>query len=146
VYQGGTPVFLDSDASYNIDPNVLETALAQRAAKGKRPRAILVVHLFGQSADLDAIFELGARYDVPVIEDAAEALGTLYKGKQVGALGGPTALGVYSFNGNKIITTTGAAPSSVGTRRGSKRRASGPPRPGIRASATSTASWASTTG
>ena len=107
VYQGGTPVFLDSDASYNIDPNVLETALAQRAAKGKRPWAILVVHLFGQSADLDAIFELGARYDVPVIEDAAEALGTLYKGKQVGALGGPTALGVYSFNGNKIITTTG---------------------------------------
>lgn len=106
VYQGATPVFLDSDASFNIDPNVLETALAQRAAKGKRPKAILVVHLFGQSADLDPIFEIAARHDVPVIEDAAEALGTLYKGKQVGALG-PNGLGIYSFNGNKIITTTG---------------------------------------
>jgi len=107
VYQGASPVFLDSDASYNIDPNVLETALTKKAAQGKRPKAIMVVHLFGQSADLDPIFELGARFDVPVIEDAAEALGTLYKGKQVGALGGPTALGVYSFNGNKIITTSG---------------------------------------
>lgn len=104
VYQGATPVFLDSErTSWNLDPNVLEQALRAKAALGKRPKAIIVVHLFGQSADLDAILELARRYEVPVLEDAAEALGTLYKGRQVGAFG---EVGAVSFNGNKIITTT----------------------------------------
>jgi pyridoxal phosphate-dependent aminotransferase EpsN len=104
VYQGATPVFLDSDrASWNLDPNVLEHALATKAAAGKLPKAIIVVHLFGQSAELEGILGLARRYDVPVLEDAAEALGTLYKGQQVGAFGD---VGVVSFNGNKIITTT----------------------------------------
>lgn len=105
VYQGARPVFLDSERiSWNLDPNLLEQALKAKAAVGKLPKALIVVHLFGQSADLDAILELSRRYEVPVLEDAAEALGTLYRGKQVGAFGD---VGVLSFNGNKIITTTG---------------------------------------
>jgi pyridoxal phosphate-dependent aminotransferase EpsN len=104
VYQGARPVFVDSErTSWNVDPNALEDALARKARGGRRPKAIVVVHLFGQSADLDAILELSRRYEVPVIEDAAEALGTLYRGRQVGAMGD---VGILSFNGNKIITTT----------------------------------------
>lgn len=104
VYQGARPVFLDSERdSWNLDPNVLEDALRLKAEHNRLPRALIVVHLFGQSADMDAILELARRYEVPVVEDAAEALGTLYKGQQVGAMGD---VGVLSFNGNKIITTT----------------------------------------
>lgn len=104
VYQGATPVFLDSErTSWNLDPNVLEQALMAKAADGRLPKAIIVVHLFGQSADLDSILEVARRFEVPVVEDAAEALGTLYRGVQVGAFGD---IGVVSFNGNKIITTT----------------------------------------
>jgi pyridoxal phosphate-dependent aminotransferase EpsN len=105
VYQGATPVFLDSErTSWNLDPNVLEDALAKKAAAGRLPKAVIVVHLFGQSADLNAIRSACAKHDVPILEDAAEALGTLYEGQQVGAFGD---IGVLSFNGNKIITTTG---------------------------------------
>lgn len=104
VYQGAAPVFLDSErTSWNLDPNVLEQALKAKAAVGRLPKAVIVVHLFGQSADLDAVLEVARRYEVPVLEDAAEALGTLYQGTQVGAFGD---VGVVSFNGNKIITTT----------------------------------------
>jgi pyridoxal phosphate-dependent aminotransferase EpsN len=104
VYQGARPVFLDSErTSWNLDPNVLEAALAHKAAQNRLPKALIVVHLFGQSADMRAILALARRYDVPVVEDAAEALGTLYEGQQVGAMGD---VGVLSFNGNKIITTT----------------------------------------
>lgn len=104
VYQGARPVFLDSErTSWNLDPNVLEAALAHKAAQNRLPKALIVVHLFGQSADMRAILSLARRYDVPVVEDAAEALGTLYEGQQVGAMGD---VGVLSFNGNKIITTT----------------------------------------
>lgn len=104
VYQGARPVFLDSErTSWNLDPDVLEQALAAKAAVGRLPKAIIVVHLFGQSADLDPILALARRYEIPVVEDAAEALGTLYKGTQVGTFGDA---GVLSFNGNKIITTT----------------------------------------
>lgn len=100
LYQGATPVFADSDrASWNLDPNLVEDALKTRSIK-----AIVVVHLYGQSADLDAILPLAEKYGVPVLEDAAEALGTLHRGRQVGALGD---VGALSFNGNKIITTTG---------------------------------------
>jgi pyridoxal phosphate-dependent aminotransferase EpsN len=105
VYLGGTPVFLDSErSSWNLDPNLLEDALRRRARAQRRPKAIVVVHLFGQSADLDPIIELSTRYEVPVVEDAAEALGTLYKGRPVGTI---ASVGAFSFNGNKIITTTG---------------------------------------
>jgi pyridoxal phosphate-dependent aminotransferase EpsN len=102
LYQGGRPTFVDSEReSWNVDPNLLEDAL--RARKGRAPKAILVVHLFGQSANMDPILELSSRYGVPVIEDAAEALGTLYRGRPAGSFG---AVSAFSFNGNKIITTT----------------------------------------
>lgn len=105
IYQGARPVFLDSErSSWNLDPALLAAALRERAARGKLPRAVVVVHLYGQSADLDPIFAACAEYDVPVLEDAAEALGTLYKGRQVGSR---SPIGIFSFNGNKIITTSG---------------------------------------
>jgi pyridoxal phosphate-dependent aminotransferase EpsN len=105
VYQGGVPVFLDSDrATWNLDPDVLSRALRERAAANRLPKALVVVHIYGQSADMDPILQACAEYGVAVIEDAAEAVGTLYKGKPAGTLG---AAGVYSFNGNKIVTTTG---------------------------------------
>jgi pyridoxal phosphate-dependent aminotransferase EpsN len=105
VYQGGVPVFVDSGrATWNLDPDVLSRALRQRAAANRLPKALVVVHLYGQSADMDPIRHACAAYGVVVIEDAAEAVGTLYKRKPAGTLGD---VGVYSFNGNKIITTTG---------------------------------------
>jgi pyridoxal phosphate-dependent aminotransferase EpsN len=105
VYLGATPVFIDSDrASWNMDPELLAEALEDRSRQGKLPRAVMVVHLYGQSADLDPILATCARHGVPVIEDAAEAIGTLYKGRQVGTF---TPVSGFSFNGNKIITTTG---------------------------------------
>jgi pyridoxal phosphate-dependent aminotransferase EpsN len=105
VYLGARPIFVDSERrSWNLDPELLRELLRERAAKGTLPRAVIVVHLYGQSADLDPILAACAEYDVPVLEDAAEAVGTLYRGKPVGAFG---AVGTYSFNGNKIITTTG---------------------------------------
>lgn len=105
IYLGAKPVFVDSDrANWNMDPAILADVLREKAAKGRLPKAVVVVHLYGQSADMDPILEACARYDVPVLEDAAEAVGTTYKGKPAGTLG---RVGVYSFNGNKIITTTG---------------------------------------
>ena len=105
LYQGGIPVFLDSDYdSWNVDPNILEDALRERAARNRLPRALIIVHLFGQCADMDPILDLCNRYEVPVLEDAAEALGASYKGRPAGGFG---AVSAFSFNGNKIITTTG---------------------------------------
>ena len=105
VYLGAQPVFIDSDRdSWNMAPALLRRFLRERAAKNKLPRAVVPVHLYGQSADLDPILEACAEYDVPVIEDAAEAAGALYKGKPVGTRG---AVSIFSFNGNKMITTTG---------------------------------------
>lgn len=105
VYLGARPVFLDSDrTSWNLDPELLRTALADRASHNRLPRAVIVVHLFGQCADMDPILEACGEFAVPVLEDAAEALGASYKGKPAGTLA-PVA--VLSFNGNKIITTTG---------------------------------------
>ena len=104
-YLGAQPVFLDSDnGSWNLDPNILEAALHRRARSGKLPRAILVVHLYGQCADMDPILQLATQYDIPVLEDAAGALGGTYKGRPAGTMGD---MGAYSFNGNKIITTAG---------------------------------------
>ena len=105
VYLGARPVFLDSDrATWNLDPQLLRDALAERARGNRLPRAVVVVHLYGQPADMGPILEACARYDVPVLEDAAEALGARYGDRQVGTLG---QVGAFSFNGNKIVTTTG---------------------------------------
>ncbi len=104
-YLGARPVLLDSEyQTWNLDPQVLETALRARAARGRLPRAVIVVHLFGHCADLDALLDICGRYDVPLFEDAAEALGAEYKGRPAGSFGAAAA---FSFNGNKIITTTG---------------------------------------
>ncbi len=105
AYLGARPVFLDSDrGSWNLDPALLAEALERRAKQGRLPKAVVVVHLYGQSAHLHPIMEACHRWEIPILEDAAEALGTLYQGKQVGAF---TEVGVFSFNGNKIITTSG---------------------------------------
>jgi pyridoxal phosphate-dependent aminotransferase EpsN len=105
LYQGATPVFIDSDHhSWNMDPGLLTEALADRARRGKLPKAVVLVHLYGQSADIDPILKACQTYDIPLIEDAAEALGATYKGKTPGTFG---RIGIYSFNGNKIITTAG---------------------------------------
>ena len=105
LYEGGVPAFVDSErTSWNMDPGLLAEALRRRAAAGRLPAAVIVVHLYGQSADLDPIVAECARYGVPLIEDAAEALGATYHGRTPGTLG---TVGVYSFNGNKIITTSG---------------------------------------
>lgn len=105
VYLGATPTFIDSErVSWNMDPALLEEALEIRARSGRLPKAVVVVHLYGQSADLDAIAAACVRYGVPLVEDAAEALGASHKGRSPGTVG---ATGVFSFNGNKIITTAG---------------------------------------
>ena len=104
-YCHGVPTFIDSErTSWNMDPALLEETLGRRARAGRLPRAVVVVHLYGQSADLDPMIASCARYGVPLIEDAAEALGTTYKGRAPGTLG---KVGIFSFNGNKIITTSG---------------------------------------
>jgi pyridoxal phosphate-dependent aminotransferase EpsN len=104
-YLGAAPVLIDSEPrTWNMDPRLLARALAEHAARGRLPKAVLVVHLFGQCADMDPILEACAQYGVPVLEDAAEALGAVYKGRPAGTLGDAA---IFSFNGNKIITTTG---------------------------------------
>ena len=104
-YLAAEPVFLDSDyTTWNLDPDILKHALRDRAQQGRLPRAIVVVDLYGQCADMAPIMTLAAEYNVPVLEDAAEALGATYRGAPAGTLGD---VGVYSFNGNKIITTSG---------------------------------------
>ncbi|HEX5723968.1 MAG TPA: aminotransferase class I/II-fold pyridoxal phosphate-dependent enzyme [Longimicrobiaceae bacterium] len=104
-YLGGVPVFVDSErASWNVDPGLLAETLERRARRGKLPRAVVLVHLYGQSADIDPILAACERHGVPVVEDAAEALGARYRGRAPGTLG---RAGVFSFNGNKVITTSG---------------------------------------
>jgi len=104
-YVGASPVFVDADVrTWTIDPELLAEALADRVRRGKRPKAAIIVDLYGQCADYDRIAEVCGRYDVPVIQDAAEALGATYKGRPAGSQG---VLAAFSFNGNKIITTSG---------------------------------------
>jgi dTDP-4-amino-4,6-dideoxygalactose transaminase len=104
-YLSATPVFIDSEAaSWNMDPDLLTAALADRARMSRLPRAVIVVHLYGQSADLDPILAACARHGVTVIEDAAEALGATYKDRSPGTFG---RAGIFSFNGNKVLTTSG---------------------------------------
>lgn len=102
IYQKATPVFIDSDfETWNMSPSALENAFEKY---GDKVKAVLVVHLYGLSADLDPIMELCKKYNATLIEDAAESLGTTYKGRYTGTFG---EYGVFSFNGNKIITTSG---------------------------------------
>jgi pyridoxal phosphate-dependent aminotransferase EpsN len=104
-YLGAEPVFLDSDGgTWNLDTGILGDALRERARQGKLPRALIVVHLYGQCADMEPILAICRSYDVPVLEDAAEALGATYRNRPAGTFGDVAA---FSFNGNKIITTTG---------------------------------------
>jgi pyridoxal phosphate-dependent aminotransferase EpsN len=104
-YLGSEPVFLDSEySSWNLDPNLLEDCLRHRARQNRLPRAVIAVHLYGQCADMDAILALCRQYEVPVLEDAAEALGASNRRRPAGSM---SDIGVFSFNGNKIITTTG---------------------------------------
>lgn len=105
VYQGATPVFVDSETdTWNMDPGLLKEAITDRIKKGKKPKAIILVHLYGMPAKVDEIMQIAREFEIPVIEDAAEALGSIYKGKKMGAFGD---FGILSFNGNKIITTSG---------------------------------------
>jgi dTDP-4-amino-4,6-dideoxygalactose transaminase len=105
VYQGAEPVFIDSEpASWNMSPAALERAFETARREGWRPKAVIIVNLYGQSADMDPLLAICEHHGVPVLEDAAESLGALYKGRPSGSFG---RLGVFSFNGNKIITTSG---------------------------------------
>ncbi|WP_461534426.1 DegT/DnrJ/EryC1/StrS family aminotransferase [Sinomicrobium sp.] len=105
TYQGAIPIFVDSEAdTWNLCPQALETAIKDRIAKGKKPKAIIGVHLYGMPYKVEEIHQVAERYDIPVIEDAAEALGSSYKGRYCGTLG---SMAILSFNGNKIITTSG---------------------------------------
>jgi pyridoxal phosphate-dependent aminotransferase EpsN len=105
VQCGATPILIDSEPeSWNMSPSALERALADAAASGKMPRLVIAVNLYGQSCDMDKIIQLCSSYGVPILEDAAESLGAAYKGRQTGSFG---KFSFYSFNGNKIITTSG---------------------------------------
>ena len=106
TYLGATPVFVDSEKdTWNMDPQLLEEAIKDRIAKtGRKPKAIVPVYLYGMPAKIDEIMEIANRYDIPVIEDAAEGFGSMYKGQVCGTYG---QYGVLSFNGNKMITTSG---------------------------------------
>jgi pyridoxal phosphate-dependent aminotransferase EpsN len=104
-YLGAEPVFIDSETrTWNMDPELLARALKRRADRNRLPRAVVVVDLYGQCADMDPILEATGRYGIPVLEDAAEALGAMYGGRLAGTFGDVAA---FSFNGNKIITTSG---------------------------------------
>lgn len=106
TYQGGTPVFVDSERdTWNMDPNLLEDAIKDRIAKtGRKPKAIIPVYLYGMPAKIDDILEIARRYEIPVVEDSAEAFGSRYRGQLCGTFGD---FGIMSFNGNKMITTSG---------------------------------------
>ena len=105
IYQNATPVFVDCETgSWNMSPIFLEEAISERLKNGKKPKAIIVVHLYGMPANLDEILKLAHQYEIPVIEDAAESLGSLYNGRPLGVFG---HYGILSFNGNKIVTTSG---------------------------------------
>ncbi len=105
TYQGATPIFIDSEPdTWNMSPVFLEQAIKEGIAKGKKPKAIIPVHLYGMPAKMQEISAIAAKYDIPVVEDAAEALGSHINGTMCGSFG---EIGILSFNGNKIITTSG---------------------------------------
>jgi len=104
-YQKAIPIFVDSERdTWNMNPELLELAIKERIAKDQKPKAILLVHLYGMPSKMEEIMAISKKYNIPVIEDAAEAIGATYKGKAMGTFG---EIGIFSFNGNKIITTSG---------------------------------------
>ncbi|MAV64371.1 MAG: pyridoxal phosphate-dependent aminotransferase [Candidatus Marinimicrobia bacterium] len=104
-YLGATPILVDSESNtWNMCPYLLEESIKDRISKGKKPKAIIIVHLYGMPANMNKILSISDKYNIPVIEDAAESLGSTYNKKHTGSMG---EIGVYSFNGNKIITTSG---------------------------------------
>ena len=105
VYLGANPIFIDSEPfSWNMDPELLEKAIEERILKHRKPKAIILVHLYGMPAKIDEIVKIAEKFEIPIIEDAAESLGSRYKGRACGTFG---LMGILSFNGNKIITTSG---------------------------------------
>ncbi len=105
TYVGAIPIFVDSElGTWNMCPNHLDKAIKDRILKGKKPKAIIIVHLYGMPAKIDELLKVADKYDIPIIEDAAEALGSKYKGRKCGTFG---VFSILSFNGNKIITTSG---------------------------------------
>jgi dTDP-4-amino-4,6-dideoxygalactose transaminase len=105
IYQNATPVFVDSEKeTWNMCPKLLKDAIEDRIKKGKKPKAIIPVHLYGVPAQIDKIVDIAKEFDIPIVEDAAESLGSTYHGKHTSTFG---SMGVLSFNGNKIITTSG---------------------------------------
>jgi len=105
LYQKAIPILVDSEMdTWNMSPELLEEAIKDRITKGKKPKAIILVHIYGMPSKMEELMSIALKYDIPVIEDAAEAIGASYKGKPMGGFG---KLGVFSFNGNKIITTSG---------------------------------------
>lgn len=105
VYLGATPIFVDSESTtWNMCPNALEEAIQDRISKGKKPKAIIAVHLYGMPFQVDEISTIANKYEIPILEDSAESLGSSYKGQKCGTFG---TISVLSFNGNKIITTSG---------------------------------------
>jgi len=113
VYQGATPIFVDSEKeTWNICPDQLEIAIKDRIAKGNKPKAIIAVHLYGMPYKVDEINRVATKYDIPIIEDSAESLGSQYNGQNCGSFGD---MAILSFNGNKIITTSGGGALVTGT-------------------------------
>ena len=105
LYQGAIPIFIDSEPdTWNLNPETLEEAIRDRISKGKRPKAIILVHLYGMPAQVDKILSIATSYEIPVIEDAAESFGSTFNGRKTGTF---SEIGIYSFNGNKVITTSG---------------------------------------
>ena len=105
LYQKAKPILIESEPdTWNMSPQFLEEAIEDRIKTGKKPKAIIIVHLYGMPAKMDELMSIARKYEIPVIEDAAEALGSRYKGRMLGTFGD---MGVFSFNGNKIITTSG---------------------------------------
>ncbi|WP_317241751.1 DegT/DnrJ/EryC1/StrS family aminotransferase [Hymenobacter sp. 5414T-23] len=136
LYLGGTPVFVDSEAdTWNICPQRLREAIEDRIRKGRKPKALLLVHLYGMPAKVREVLEIATEFDIPILEDAAEALGARYDGRPLGTFG---AVGVFSFNGNKILTTSGAVPWLPTARSGHKKLGIGPHKPKTRHRITST--------
>jgi len=144
TYVGATPVFIDSDrATWNMDPELLAAELRACARRKKLPKAVVVVDLYGQCADYDAIREICRTADVPLVEDAAEALGATYKDQPAGTFG---TFGCFSFNGNKIITTSGGGMLVCQREDFAQKARFLATRPAIRRPTTSTPKSATTTG
>ena len=119
AYQGANPVFVDSETeTWNMDPDLAERAIQDLIAQGKKPKAMILVHLYGMPAKMDRFTALSEKYEIPIIEDAAEALGSTWKGQRAGTFGAFSAL---SFNGNKIITTSGGGALVSGSEEGIKK-------------------------